>query len=137
VSPDLSLSAVAAISMRRLAVIAAVLGVAMIAALTPFGLAGIALFGCVGIGLGLLNTVLIRRTADRYATSNDPHRKRHSAGNVLGRLAIITVLALGCAVLLRPHGMGVFLGLALFQFVMIFAVTIPLIKELRRGGVQA
>ncbi len=135
-TPDLSLPAVAAVSMRRLAVVAAVLGVAMIASLVPFGLVGIALFGCVGIGLGLLNTALIRRTAGRYAASNDPHKKRHSAGNVLGRLAIITLLALGCAVLLPPHGMGVFLGLALFQFVMIFTVMVPLIKELRRGGVQ-
>jgi hypothetical protein len=137
VSADLSLPAVAAVSMRRLAVIAAVLGVVMIAALAPFGFIGMALFGCVGICLGLLNTALIRRTAARYAASNDPRKKRRSAGNVLGRLTVITVLALGCAVLLRPHGMGVFLGLALFQFVMIFAVTVPLIKELRRGGVQA
>lgn len=125
-----------AVSMRRLAVIAAVLGVVMIAALIPFGLLGVALFGCVGIGLGLLNTALIRRTAERYAASNDPHKKRRSAGNVLGRLAIITVLALGFAVLLRPDGLGVFLGLALFQFVMIFVVTVPLIKELRRSGAQ-
>lgn len=127
----------AAVSMRRLAVIAAVLGVAMIAALTPFGLLVMALFGCIGIGLGLLNTAMIQRTAGRYAASDDPHRKRRSAGNVLGRLAIITLLALGCAMLLRPDGLGVFLGLALFQFVMIFAVTIPLVKELRRtSGVQ-
>ncbi len=125
-----------AVSMRRLAVVAAVLGVVMIAALIPFGLLGVALFGCVGIGLGLLNTALIRRTAERYAASEDPHRKRRSAGNVLGRLAIITLLALGFAVLLRPDGLGVFLGLALFQFVMIFVVTVPLIKEIRRSGAQ-
>lgn len=126
----------AAVSMRRLGVIAAVLGVVMIAALLPFGLLGVALFGCVGIGLGVLNTALIKRTAERYAASNDPHKKRRSAGNVLGRLAIITVLALGFAVLMRPDGLGVFLGLALFQFVMIFVVTVPLIKELRRSGAQ-
>lgn len=133
---DLSPPAMTAVSMRRLAVVAAVLGVVMIAALIPFGLVGVALFGCVGIGLGLLNTALIRRTAGRYAASADPHRKRRSAGNVLGRLAIITLLALGFAVLLRPDGLGVFLGLALFQFVMIFVVTVPLIKELRRSGAQ-
>ncbi|HKR51404.1 MAG TPA: ATP synthase subunit I [Pseudonocardiaceae bacterium] len=134
--PDLSTPAMAAVSMRRLGVIAAVLGVVMIAALLPFGLLGVALFGCVGIGLGVLNTALIKRTAERYAASNDPHKKRRSAGNVLGRLAIITVLALGFAVLMRPDGLGVFLGLALFQFVMIFVVTVPLIKELRRSGAQ-
>lgn len=124
------------VSMRRLAIVAAVLGIAMIAGLTPFGLLGVALFGCVGIGLGLFNTGLIRRSAGRYAVSDDPHKKRRSAGNVLGRLAIITLLALGCAVLVRPEGLGVFFGLALFQFVMIFTVTVPLIRELRRTGVQ-
>lgn len=134
--PDLNAPVMTAVSMRRLAVIAAVLGVAMIAALVPFGFLGLALFGCVGIGLGLLNTALIKRTAGRYAASNDPHRKRRSAGNVLGRLAIITLLALGFAMLLRPDGLGVFLGLALFQFVMIFVVMVPMIKELRRTGVQ-
>lgn len=134
--PDLNAPVMTAVSMRRLAMIAAVLGVAMIAALVPFGFLGLALFGCVGIGLGLLNTALIQRTAGRYAASNDPHRKRRSAGNVLGRLAIITLLALGFAMLLRPDGLGVFLGLALFQFVMIFAVMVPMIKELRRTGVQ-
>jgi hypothetical protein len=132
----MSSPAMTAVSMRRLAVIAAVLGVAMIAVLFPFGLLGVALFGCVGIGLGLLNTALIRRTAERYAASDDPHKKRRSAGNVLGRLAIITLLALGFAMLLRPDGLGVFLGLAVFQFVMIFVVTVPLIKELRRSGAQ-
>jgi hypothetical protein len=132
----MSSPAMTAVSMRRLAVIAAVLGVAMIAVLIPFGLLGVALFGCVGIGLGLLNTALIRRTAERYAASDDPHKKRRSAGNVLGRLAIITLLALGFAMLLRPDGLGVFLGLAVFQLVMIFVVTVPLIKELRRSGAQ-
>jgi hypothetical protein len=126
----------AVVSMRRLATAAAVLGVVMIAALTPFGLLAMALFGCVGVGLGLLNTALIRRTAGRYAASDDPHKRRRSAGNVLGRLTIITLLALGVAMLVRPAGLGVFLGLALFQFVMIFIVMVPLIKELRRTGVQ-
>jgi hypothetical protein len=36
--------------------------------------------------------------------------------------------------LIRPDGLGVFLGLAAFQFVMIFAVAVPLLKELRRTG---
>lgn len=137
VTDDLSRSAMAAVSMRRLAVVAAVLGVVMIAVLAPFGLLGMALFGWVGIGLGMLNTALIHRTAGRYAASDDPHKKFRSAGNVLGRLAIVTLLAVGCAFLVRPDGLGVFLGLALFQFAMIFVVTVPLIRELRRTGVQA
>ncbi len=126
-----------AVSLQRLALIAGCLGVAMVAALAPFGYLGIALFGCLGVGLGLLNTVLVQRTARRFAASDDPRKKRRSAGNVLGRLALITLLAVAFAMLIRPDGLGVFLGLAAFQFVMIFAVAVPLIKELRRTGVQA
>jgi hypothetical protein len=123
-----------AVSLQRLALIAGCLGVAMVAALAPFGYLGIALFGCLGVGLGLLNTVLVQRTARRFAAGDDPHKKRRSAGNVLGRLALITLLAVAFAMLIRPDGLGVFLGLAAFQFVMIFAVAVPLLKELRRTG---
>lgn len=125
-----------AVSLQRLAFIALCLGVAVVAALAPFGYLGVALFGCLGIGLGLLNTVLVQRTAARFAASDDPHKKRRSAGNVLGRLALITLLAIAFAMLIRPDGLGVFLGLAAFQFVMVFAVAVPLVKELRRTGAQ-
>ncbi len=126
-----------AVSVHRLALVALCLGVAMVTALAPFGYLGIALFGCLGIGLGLLNMVLVQRAAGRFATSGDPHQKRRSAGNVLGRLALITLLALAFAMLIRPDGLGVFLGLAVFQVVMVFTVAVPLIKELRRTGAQA
>lgn len=130
-------SAVTAVSLRRLAVVAACLGVVMIAILTPFGYLGMALFGCLGVGLGVLNTALVQRSAGRFAASADPHQTRRSAGNVLGRLALITLLAFAFAFLVRPDGLGVFIGLAVFQFVMVFAVTLPLVKELRRTGARA
>jgi hypothetical protein len=54
---------------------------------------------------------------------------------VLGRLTLITALALGLALALRPAGLGVFAGLAAFQLVMIFIASLPLVKELRQSGV--
>lgn len=135
--PETGPSAGTVVSLRRLALIAAGVGAAMIVVLAPFGYLGMALFGSLGVGLGLLNTALVQRSAGRFAVSADPHKTRRSAGNVLGRLALISLLAFVFAFLFRPDGLGVFIGLAVFQFVMIFAVALPLIKELRRTGVQA
>jgi hypothetical protein len=52
--------------------------------------------------------------------------------SVLGRLALITVLAFGCALLFRPAGLGVFAGLAVFQFLAVASSMLPLIKEIRK-----
>ena len=51
---------------------------------------------------------------------------------MLGRLALITVLAFGCALLFRPAGLGVFAGLAVFQFLAVASSMVPLIKEIRK-----
>lgn len=133
---DLNPAAANAVSLRRLALVAAALAVVLFAVFTALGMVLIGLFACVGVGLGLLNTAVIKHNADKFAASGDPHQKRRSAGSVLGRLAVITLIAVGCVFLVRPEGLGVFVGLALFQFLMIFVVLIPLIKELRRTGVQ-
>ncbi|MGH4021901.1 MAG: ATP synthase subunit I [Pseudonocardiaceae bacterium] len=134
--PDLSPSATTAVNLKRLAVVASCVGVAGVAALAPFGHLGMALFGFLGLGLGLLNTALVQRSAARFAASGDPHRKRRSAGSVLGRLALITALAFVVALLVRPDGLGVFVGLAAFQLLMIFTMSAPLLRELRRSGAE-
>ncbi|MQA12860.1 MAG: ATP synthase subunit I [Pseudonocardiaceae bacterium] len=127
----------AAASLRRLALIAAGIGVAGAAVLVPLGYLALALFGWLGLALGLLNIALVHRSAARFAGSEDPRKTRRSAGGVLGRLALISAIALAIAWLARPEGLGVFLGLVAFQFVMIITTLVPLVKELRRTGAQA
>ena len=51
---------------------------------------------------------------------------------MLGRLAVITVVALVMAWLVRPAGMAIFAGLALFQVLAIVSSMLPLIKEIRQ-----
>lgn len=131
--PDLTAAGGAAPNLPRLAVLSAVLGVAAMAALTPLGYLAMALFGCLGLGLGMLNMVLVRRAAAQFADSEDPSQKGRFAIGVLGRLAVITVLAVALALLVRPAGLGVFGGLVAFQVLMIFSAGLPLLRELRSG----
>lgn len=123
--------------LRRLALIALGIGLAGVAVAAPFGYLAVALFGCLGLALGLLNIVLLHRSAARFAGSGKPHRMRRSAGGVFGRIALVSVLALVIAWLARPDGLGVFLGLIAFQFVVIATTLVPMVRELRRTGAQA
>ena len=50
----------------------------------------------------------------------------------MGLLALVTVVALVIAWLVRPEGVAVIGGLALFQFLAIVSSMLPLIKEIRQ-----
>ncbi|MBA2324153.1 MAG: hypothetical protein H0V92_09150 [Pseudonocardiales bacterium] len=115
---------------RRSAIAAAVAGAVAIAVLGPMGLGGYALFGCVGLALGVLNSYLTMRSVVRFAESK-PSRARFSA-SVLGRLAVITALAFACVLLFPPPAIAVFGGLIVFQFLGIASSLLPLIKEIRQ-----
>lgn len=138
--PGLTPAGFAGANLRRLALIALGIGVAGVAVAAPFGYLAVALFGCLGLALGLLNIVLLHRSAARFAGSagsGSAHRTRKSAGGVFGRIALVTVIALAVAWLARPDGLGVFLGLVAFQFVVVATTLVPLVRELRRTGAQA
>ncbi len=124
-------------SVRRLVLIAMGIGIIGVAVAAPLGYLAVALFGCIGLALGLVNIVLLHRSAARFAGSGTSHRTRRSAGGVFGRIALVSVIAIVVAWLARPEGLGVFLGLVAFQFVVIGTTLVPMIKELRRSGVQA
>ena len=115
---------------RRSAVAAAVIAVVALVVLIPMGLGLYAVFGAVGLGLGVLNSWLVMRAVANF-TATQPSKAAFSR-SVLGRLALITVLAFGCALLFRPEGLGVFAGLAVFQFLAVASSMLPLIKEIRR-----
>ena len=84
-------------------------GVVTAVAVVVLVLVGYPLFGlflAVGVALGTLNMWLAVRSVARFATSR-PSKARFS-GSVLGRLAVITVVALVMAWLVRPAGIAVF-----------------------------
>jgi len=116
----------------RLLVISAVLTAgAMLAA----GLAGhlmVGVFFGVGLLLGLLNALLVRRSVESITAQEHP-LKRSMALNSASRLAVITILGLVVAFAFRPAGLGVLFGLALFQVLLVATTALPVWKKLRTG----
>jgi hypothetical protein len=50
---------------------------------------------------------------------------------VLGRLAIVSVIAVSFAIVFRPAGLAVIFGLAFFQLLMLAAASGSMIRTLR------
>ncbi|HVW43422.1 MAG TPA: hypothetical protein VHC18_18945 [Amycolatopsis sp.] len=118
------------LNLRRPLLMAGAMGALGLLATGLLGHILMGVFGCVGLGLGLLNTRLVQRSVSR-ATITETPSKRALAFSALGRLAIITVLAVGIALIIRPDGLGVFAGLAVFQFIITASTAGTVVKELR------
>ena len=97
--------------------------------------AGHVMFGvffAVGLGLGLINALLVQRSV--ASITADPHPvKRKMAVNSVTRLLIITAIGLAIAFAFRPLGLGVVFGLALFQVVLVVSTALPVWKKIRTG----
>jgi ATP synthase I chain len=87
---------------------------------------------CVGLGLGVLNSQLVQRSLVRAVTDGRSDRKTISFG-VLRRLSLITLLAVGIAVLYRPEGLLVFIGLMIFQMISLATVFGSLARQVRKA----
>jgi hypothetical protein len=86
----------------------------------------------VGLLLGLLNALLVRRSV-ALITAKDQPLKSSMALNSASRLAIITIVGLVIAYVFRPAGLGVVFGLALFQVLLVLSTALPVWKKLRTG----
>jgi len=120
----------AAANLRRSAVVSAVLGVVAIIVTSLYGHPLMGVFGCVGAALGALNNRMLQRSVLGYASDTTMNKKRFRNG-VMGRLGFITLFAIGIALLVRPDGLGVFAGLALFQILMLVGAAVPVFRSLR------
>jgi dipeptide/tripeptide permease len=124
--------AVAFRPVRLLVISTALTALATLAA----GLAGrpmVGVFFGVGLLLGLLNALLVRRSVETITAVEHP-LKRSMALNSASRLAIITVIGLIIAYVFRPAGLGVVFGLALFQVLLVASTALPVWKKLRTGA---
>ena len=115
---------------RRSLIMAGIVTAVAVVALVLLGYALYGVFLLVGVALGAANMALAVRAVANF-TVTQPSKAKFS-GSVLARLAVITVIALGCAFLFKPAGIAVFGGLALFQFLAIVSSMLPLIKEIRK-----
>ena len=119
----------AAANLRRSAVVGAVLGVVATVVLAIEGHPLMGAFGFLGLGLGAYNNRLLQRSVLRYA--DEEVGKKQFRRGVMARLGLITILALGLGFFVQPDGLGVFVGLAVFQILMLVGAAVPVFRSLR------
>ena len=116
---------------RNVLVVAAVLVVAdfwILVQLSQWTLAG-----CIagGILLGLVNHLYTEYWLLKLLVSGAQPTRKTLTMSTIARLAVLSFVAVGCAVALWPSGIGLLLGLAVFRLIALVMTTIPLLKELK------
>jgi hypothetical protein len=120
----------AAANLRRSALLSAVIGAVGIVVCAVEGHALMGVFGFLGLGLGAYNNKLLQKSVLRYAANETMGKKQFRRG-VMARLGLITLLAIGLGFFVRPDGLGVFVGLAVFQILMLVGAAVPVFRSLR------
>jgi hypothetical protein len=121
----------AAANLRRSVVVSIVLAVVAIIATSVAGHPLMGVFGAVGLALGAVNNRMLQLSVLKYANAGGTVTKKQFSRGVLSRLGAVTLIAIGCGVLLRPDGLGVFAGLAVFQILMLVGAAVPVFRSLR------
>lgn len=91
--------------------------------------------GCIagGIALGLLNHLVTEYWLMRIITSGEQPTRNKMIASTMTRLLVLTVVAVGIAVMFWPDGIGLLLGLALFRLIALVMTGLPLLKELKKS----
>lgn len=116
----------------RLLTICCVASVLGIGAAALLGHVMFGVFFAIGLGLGLVNAILVQRSVDAITAEAHP-LKRKMAVNSATRLLVISVIGLVIAFAFRPLGLGVLFGLALFQVLLVLSTALPVWKKIRTG----
>lgn len=109
-------------------------GVAVLALLVSavVGNVAIGLLLAVGVALGALNGLLMESATARMDPDDAPPRSAIVKSS-LGRLGLISVIALAIAFFARPNGWLVLIGLAGYQILSLTAALGAAAKEARTG----
>src|SRR5215210_4657367 len=116
-----------------------IIGVAAVMVVATYWIAGQfgewELAGCIsgGVLLGLANHVMTERWLLGIITSGAQPTRGQMIASTLARLGVLTVVAVGAAVLFWPNGIGLLLGLAIFRLIALVMTGLPLLKELKQG----
>jgi len=84
-----------------------------------------------GIALGLLNHLATEYWLMRIIASGEQPTRNKMIASTMTRLLVLTVVAVGIAVMFWPDGIGLLLGLALFRLIALVMTGLPLLKELK------
>lgn len=123
----LNVDAAKVMSLRRPLVLSVVIGLVGFVVSVVFGHPVMGILGCVGLGLGLFNHRLLQRSVVRAISTESPTRKALTISSAQ-RLLLITLLAVAMGIFLRPDGLGVFIGLAVFQVITVTNTLVPVMK---------
>ena len=106
----------------------------MVASFWVFGQLGHwTLAGCVaaGVALALANHLATEFWLLRLITSGREATRNEMIAATVVRLLVLTVVAVGLAVMLWPDGIGLLLGLAIFRLIALMMTSLTLLKELK------
>lgn len=130
--PVMSIPAHLRANLRRTMIIGIAVGVVGLVALVLTGHALLGLFGALGIAMGIVNAVLVQRSAVTYGnTGADTPAKKLLTMSIASRLLMTTFLAVVIGIVFAPSGVAVFGGLMIFQVVMLSSSALPMMRGMR------
>jgi hypothetical protein len=116
---------------RKTLLVAAILAGAALWVLGALGEWRLASALAIGVLLGLLNHLFTEFWLLRIITSGKQPSRAAMVRSTILRLAVLTVVAVGIAVVTWPDGIGVLLGLAIFRLIALTMTSVPLLHELK------
>lgn len=134
-SPRMSSSGLTTVlaKQRRPLLVAFLLATAVAWVAVPSGRAAIAVFFAAGVALSLLNHVLTEVALYRSLNSGTEITRNSFILGAIGRLTLITALALALVAAFWPDGAAVLMGLAVMHLVMVVFTGLPLLNEIRKA----
>lgn len=85
-----------------------------------------------GILLGLVNHLVTEYWLLKIICSGQEPSRNQMIVSTIVRLLILTVVAVGIAVMFWPDGIALLLGLAVFRLIALVMTGLPLLKELKK-----
>ena len=120
----------------RLLVVCLALTALAVAAAGYIGHIFFGVFFGIGLVLGLLNALMVRRAVEAITAQDHPLKKK-MAVNSATRLLVITAVAMLIAIYFRAHGgIAVLFGLAIFQALLVMSTSIPVLRRIRSNGLD-
>ena len=125
----IAISPRAVANLKRSLVLALAIGTLALLVLALLGHPLAGLFVVIGLAFGVVNTWLTQRGIIRYG-------ERRSKGGfvrgILGRLGLLTAASLLAVFFVRPDGIGLLGGIAIFQVIVLVGAAVPVFRELRK-----
>lgn len=120
----------------RLFAVCVALTALALAASAYLGKVGFGLFFGLGLAMGLVNALLVRRAVESITAEEHPLKKKMAVNSAM-RLMVISVVGLAIAYFFRHSGgIGVLLGLAIFQPLLVISTSIPVMRKIRANGLD-